>query len=230
MVQRISPPSVASTTSVSQEDYIKAIYHLGQTDGEHVSTKALADNLNIKSSSTTDMVKKLAAEGLIHYKRYNGVRLTDEGQRLALTIVRKHRLWETFLVSKLEFSWDEVHEIAEQLEHVKSPELIKRLDEFLGFPMFDPHGDPIPDENGQIRELHETALATLNVGQKAVVVGVKDHSGEFLRLLEQRGILIGSELNVLERYQFDDSMLVVIDGKQKVLSVAICRNLTVRIL
>lgn len=215
--------------SVSQEDYLKAIYHLSEGADEHVSTKALADNLQIKAPSTTDMIKKLAAEGLIDYQRYKGVTLTTAGKLLALNIVRKHRLWETFLVNKLDFKWDEVHEIAEQLEHITSPELIRRLDEFLGFPMFDPHGDPIPDENGRIRHKYERLLLSCNPGDKAIVVGVKDHSSAFLKLLEERGIGIGTSLIVAERYEFDNSLLVTLSEQSIMLSVAICRNLTVRV-
>jgi DtxR family transcriptional regulator, Mn-dependent transcriptional regulator len=130
--------------TLSEENYLKAIYHLSKEEDESVSTNALAERLETTAASVSDMLKKLAKKELIEYKKYQGVNISEKGKRVALQIIRKHRLWEVFLVEKLSFNWDEVHEIAEQLEHIDSPTLVKRLDEFLGYPKFDPHGDPIP--------------------------------------------------------------------------------------
>lgn len=213
--------------SVSKEDYLKAIYHLAKASDDSVNTKEIADQLGIQSSSTTDMIKKLAADKLITYKPYKGVRLTSSGRRIAISIVRKHRLWETFLVDKLEFKWDEVHEIAEQLEHTDSPELINRLDAFLGFPKFDPHGDPIPDEHGKIREVHERRLNTLLPGDQAAIVGVKDHSKAFLTFLEDRKMTLGTVLSVKRVFAYDQSMLVHVNQQEVNLSQAVSKNLIV---
>ncbi len=163
------------------------------------------------------MLRKLSAKDLVHYEKYRGVLLTEEGKRVALKIIRKHRLWETFLVQKLHFSWDEVHEVAEQMEHVKSELLTQRLDEFLGHPRVDPHGDPIPTENGELRQVQQRALASLEVQQEGVVSRVKDSQPSFLQYLNRVGIQIGSHLQVLDKITYDNSLEIQIDKNKSVI-------------
>src|SRR6478609_2981477 len=164
----------------SEENYLKSIYHLTSSHDSEVSTNAIAEMMETKASSVTDMLKKLAEKDLVNYKKYQGVSLTEKGSLSAKMIVRKHRLWEVFLVEKLDFSWDEVHDVAEQLEHIKSEKLINKLDEFLDFPTEDPHGDPIPDAQGRIKKVEKHLLSELDESQKGICVGVKDTSAEFL--------------------------------------------------
>ena len=159
--------------TLSEENYLKTIYHLGLNSEIGVSTNEIAKKMQTKASSVTDMIKKLSDKNLVVYKKYKGVRITDFGRNTAANIVRKHRLWEVFLVEKLNFSWDEVHEVAEQLEHIKSPKLINELDALLGFPKQDPHGDPIPDKEGNYYPLEKKLLATLGIGEKGICVGCK---------------------------------------------------------
>ena len=197
--------------SVSEENYIKAIYRL-QSSGEPVSTNALALELNTKPASITDMLKKLKAKKLVIYYPYQGCRLSAEGARLALAIVRKHRLWEYFLAEKLKFGWNEVHEIAEELEHVSSSQLIERLDAFLEFPKFDPHGDPIPDSSGKIAMTSQVKLTVLQAHTKARVSGLADQSREMLHLLQQRNITIGTMVEINKKFDFDQSLEIKIPG------------------
>lgn len=212
----------------SEENYLKVIYHLSQVSPTGVSTNAIAEMMVTKASSVTDMVKKLADKGLIDYQRYQGVKMTDQGQIAAKMIIRNHRLWEVFLVEKLKFSWDEVHEVAEELEHIKSEKLIVRLDEFLGFPSHDPHGDPIPDRNGHIVKIDKFLLSEALVGQKLICVGVKDSSSEFLQYLDKNKIGIGSEIEILEREDFDASLTLVLNNQKIMLSNKIASNLYVK--
>ena len=174
----------------SEENYLKTIYHITSLSGLEVSTNAIAEKMETKASSVTDMLKKLAEKELIVYKKYQGVLLTEKGKLSAKMIVRKHRLWEVFLVNKLQFSWDEVHDIAEQLEHIKSEKLINKLDDFLGNPTEDPHGDPIPDANGKINKVEKLVLAELNENQTGICIGVKDSSTQFLKYLDKNQILL----------------------------------------
>ncbi|MFQ3173448.1 MAG: DtxR family Mn-dependent transcriptional regulator, partial [Flavobacterium sp.] len=164
--------------TLSEENYLKTIYHITVVSNSEVSTNAIAEMMETKASSVTDMIKKLAEKDLVNYKKYQGVSLTDKGKLAAKMIVRKHRLWEVFLVEKLDFSWDEVHDIAEQLEHIKSEKLINKLDDFLGNPTTDPHGDPIPNAEGQILKIDKQLLSELVENQKGICVGVKDTSSE----------------------------------------------------
>ena len=181
----------------AEENYLKAIFHLELHLGSEISTNAIADRMDTKPSSVTDMVQKLAEKKMLIYRRYKGVQLTAEGKKLAANVVRKHRLWEVFLVDKLKFHWDEVHEIAEQLEHIQSEELIVRLDNFLGNPDFDPHGDPIPDENGVLKRTEKKLLSEMDKNQQGVCVGVKESSPEFLQYLDKKKISIGTKIKVL---------------------------------
>lgn len=191
--------------STSEENYIKAIFHLQKEDGT-VTTNELARELKTKPASVTDMMKKLKAKKLLHYEAYQGFRLSNEGKKVALNIIRRHRLWEYFLAEKLKFTWDEVHEVAEHLEHVSSKKLIDKLDEFLGFPRSDPHGDPIPDQDGKIETSRQVCLVDLPVNKQAVVSHVSDQSTEILELLKHKNIGIGTKLEIKKKFDFDHSM------------------------
>ncbi len=204
--------------STSEENYIKAIYHLQQQD-DMVTTNELAAELKTKPASVTDMMKKLKAKKLLNYERYQGFRLTSEGNKVALGIIRRHRLWEYFLAEKLKFTWDEVHEVAEDLEHVTNKKLIDKLDEFLGFPRVDPHGDPIPDANGKIEIMNKICLTDLPLNKTAIVGSVSDQSSKILELLEHKNISIGTRLEIKKRFEFDNSMEVRI-GRQPAFTIS----------
>jgi DtxR family transcriptional regulator, Mn-dependent transcriptional regulator len=191
--------------STSEENYIKAIFHLQASD-DNVTTNELANELKTKPASVTDMMKKLKAKKLLNYQPYQGFRLTSEGSKVALSIIRRHRLWEYFLAEKLKFTWDEVHEVAEDLEHVTNKKLIDKLDEFLGFPRVDPHGDPIPDANGKIEISKKICLTDLPLNTAAIVSSVSDQSSEILELLEHKKIAIGTKLEIKKKFDFDNSM------------------------
>ncbi|WP_435578158.1 metal-dependent transcriptional regulator [Gilvibacter sp.] len=194
--------------SLSEENYLKAIYHLEQQAAAEVSTNAIAERMQTKASSVTDMIKKLADKDLLTYKKYKGVSLTDSGTRTALRIIRKHRLWEVFLVEKLQFKWHQVHDLAEQLEHIQSQELVNRLDDFLGNPQFDPHGDPIPDSDGNITRRNKKLLGQLAANQSATCIGVKSASDDFLKYLSKNNIGIGSKLYVVETEPYTGALTV----------------------
>ncbi len=215
--------------STSEENYIKAIYHLQQQDG-NVTTNELAAELKAKPASITDMMKKLKAKKLLHYEPYQGFSLSNEGKKVALGIIRRHRLWEFFLAEKLKFTWDEVHEVAEHLEHVSSKKLIDKLDEFLGFPRVDPHGDPIPDQDGKIETSRQVCLLDLPFNKAAVVSHVSDQSTEILELLKHKHIGIGTKLEVKKKFSFDNS-LEVRSGKLPVFTISeqLAQNLFVKI-
>ena len=202
--------------STSEENYIKAIFHL-QKDGI-VTTNELAAELQTKPASVTDMLKKLSAKKLVHYQAYHGFTLTVEGRKVALVIIRRHRLWEYFLAEKLKFSWEEVHEVAEHLEHVSSKKLIDKLDEFLGFPRFDPHGDPIPDASGKIETSKQICLSDLPLNVSALVCYVSDQSNEMLDLLGHKKIAIGTKIEVKRKFSYDHSMEVKIRQLRKTAS------------
>ncbi|RBA29760.1 metal-dependent transcriptional regulator [Flavobacterium tibetense] len=214
--------------TISEENYLKVIYHVSLVAPKGVSTNAIAGMLDTKASSVTDMLKKLADKNLVSYQKYQGVTLTDEGLHKAKMIVRKHRLWEVFLVEKLQFSWDEVHEIAEELEHIQSEPLIDKLDAFLGFPAFDPHGDPIPNAKGIINKVEKELLSEANLNQMYTCVGVKDSSTEFLQYLDKQQIALGSTIKILEKEPFDETLLVEINGKKLTISNKIATNLYIR--
>ncbi len=191
--------------TTTEENYIKAIFHLQQGEGT-VSTNELAAELHTKAASVTDMLKKLKTKKLLSYERYKGVRLSAEGKKLALAIVRKHRLWEYFLVNTLQFGWDEVHEVAEELEHVSSKKLVEKLDAFLGYPKFDPHGDPIPDSHGKMAVQQQVNLIDLPLNKAAEVSSVGSQSTELLELLKHKHIGIGTKLEVKRKFSFDHSI------------------------
>jgi DtxR family transcriptional regulator, Mn-dependent transcriptional regulator len=214
--------------STSEENYIKAIFHLQQAD-ETVTTNELAAELKAKPASITDMMKKLKAKKLLHYQPYRGFKLSAEGTKVALGIIRRHRLWEFFLSEKLKFSWDEVHDVAEQLEHVSSKKLIDKLDEYLEFPRTDPHGDPIPDANGRIEIIEKICITELQANMPAMVCSVSDQSVQVLELLEHKGIGIGTRLEVKKKFDFDNSMEIKI-GRQPSFSISeqLAKNIFVK--
>jgi DtxR family Mn-dependent transcriptional regulator len=214
--------------TLSEENYLKAIYHLELDTDKGVSTNAIAKKLETKASSVTDMIKKLSEKEVVVYKKYKGVTLTNFGKKIAANIVRKHRLWEVFLVDKLNFSWDEVHDVAEQLEHIKSSKLVDQLDSFLGFPSHDPHGDPIPDKDGDFKKIEKSLLSTLKKNETGVCVGVNDSSSEFLKFLDKKGITLGKQIKVLEKEDFDDSLSIQIDNKKLSISNKIANNLYIQ--
>jgi DtxR family Mn-dependent transcriptional regulator len=195
--------------SQSEENYIKSIYHL-KGDQHNVTTNELAEELKTRPASVTDMLKKLKSKKILHYEKYQGFRLSAEGKKVALTIIRRHRLWEYFLSEKLKFTWDEVHEVAEELEHVTSKKLIDKLDEFLGFPKFDPHGDPIPDQAGKMTSAEQVLLSDIEINQPAEVCGVANHSTHMLDMLRHNNIGIGTKLEIRKKFPFDQSIEIKI--------------------
>ena len=212
----------------SEENYLKTIFHLTSLSESAISTNAIAEKMETKASSVTDMLKKLAEKDLINYIKYQGVSLTEKGQLAAKMIVRKHRLWECFLVEKLDFSWDEVHDIAEQLEHIKSEKLINKLDDFLGNPTEDPHGDPIPDANGRIVKIEKRLLSELEKNQAGICVGVKDTSSDFLQYLDKQEIALGSQIQILEKESFDSSYRIRVGSREIMISNKIASNIYIQ--
>lgn len=190
------------------ENYLKTIYNLSSDNTMIVSNQKLADKLNIKPATVTEGLRKLDELKYVVYEKSYGTRLTASGARLALNIVRRHRIWETYLVKVLEFGWDEVHEIAEELEHVKNDKLINKLATILGNPMFDPHGDPIPDAHGKIKKSNFIKLSEAKLKSKYKVMGVTDHSPAFLKYLERNQLIIGADVVIKSIEEFDGSILL----------------------
>ncbi len=214
--------------SASKENYLKAIFHL-QQEQSSVSTNALAQALLTKAASVTDMLKKLKAQKLLHYEKYKGVKLTIEGRKVAILIIRKHRLWEYFLVQKLGFGWEEVHEIAEELEHITSKKLIDRLEEFLDFPQTDPHGDPIPDVQGRIPVSKQVNLADISVNSICTVSNIGDQTSEIMELLNHKNIRIGTKLEVKKKFSYDNSMEIKLRNQPAfTISEHLAKNLFVK--
>ena len=199
--------------SYTEENYLKEIFKLMEKQSGEISTNAIAEKLGTKAASVTDMLKKLSDKKLLHYKKYQGVQLSAKGKKVAIEVIRNHRLWEVFLVEKLQFKWDEVHEMAEELEHINSKEMVKRLDKYLGYPKFDPHGDPIPDVNGKLGIPKSRILASLGLNKSAQVIGVIDHSPAFLQYIEKLGIGIGQTIKLKEIIHYDQSLHIGISGK-----------------
>lgn len=213
----------------SEENYLKAIFTLSQEGKGPISTNDLAEKMTTKASSVTDMLKKLGEKNLLEYQKYQGCQLTALGSSCALAIIRKHRLWETFLVDKLHFGWEEVHEIAEQLEHIQSAELTNRLDEFLGFPKVDPHGEPIPGKDGKIELVaNRILLSEATPGTKAIIMGVEDDQTEFLQYLSKIGLNLGTQIEVLDKLNFDGSILIELKGKQIQFSNTVSKQISVK--
>lgn len=226
------------THSYTEENYLKAIYKLleqaqneasGHAAQAEITTNAIAAKMQTKAASVTDMLKKLAEKKLIHYRKYQGVTLTESGRKVAVHIIRKHRLWEVFLVKKLAFRWDEVHDMAEQLEHIKSDILIERLDDFLDNPRVDPHGDPIPDRQGRFPATATQLLSNLKKNQSGIMTGVADHAPAFLRYLDKSGIALGAELKVQEVLDYDSSMHLLVNKKKTIyISHEVAKNILLR--
>lgn len=215
--------------SLSEENYLKTIFHLEQKAQGSVSTNDIAEKMETKASSVSDMIRKLGEKNLVDYVKYQGVTLSPKGKETALRVIRKHRLWEVFLVEKLDFQWDEVHDIAEELEHIDSDELVSRLDAFLGHPEFDPHGDPIPDENLQIKKIEKRLLSELQINQKGICVGVEESDNDFLQYLDKCQIGIGTILSVEEKENFDGSMRIIVGGNAHFISKKIAENIYVQL-
>lgn len=214
--------------SFTEENYLKVIFHLSVQSTDPVQTNAIADGMKTRAASVTDMLKKLADKQLIDYVKYQGVTLTKKGESTAISIVRKHRLWEVFLVEKLKFKWDEVHDIAEELEHINSALLIERLDDFLGFPKRDPHGDPIPDKDGIFEPGDTTALHEMSQGIRGIIIGVSEHSSPFLKHLERLGLTIGIVVEILEIADYDGSVEIIVDHKKINISRDVARHILVK--
>tara|TARA_B110000046_G_scaffold57595_2_gene64317 strand:- start:2539 stop:3240 length:702 start_codon:yes stop_codon:yes gene_type:complete len=217
-------------TSLTEENYLKAIYTLIDSADKKASTNQIAKKMETKASSVTDMLKRLNEKDLVDYEKYKTVQITEKGKQVAISIIRKHRLWEYFLVENLNFGWDEVHDIAEQLEHIESVELTDKLDEFLGFPKFDPHGDPIPNSKGIFPSRESQKLSEVQVGTRLIITGVEDHSQSFLNFLSEMEIELGTELNLKTKHPFDNSIIVVNPQNQKfTLSQKVASNLYIKI-
>ena len=215
--------------SRAESRYLKAIYTISERSRGAVSTNSIASTVNTSAASVTDMLKRLAEKELIVYEKYRGVQLSELGRARAMELVRKHRLWETFLVNQLGFSWEEVHDIAEQLEYVRSETLVERLDDFLGRPRFDPHGDPIPSAEGRFTLRSQKPLAEMEKGASGRVVAVQEHSRPFLEHLNDLGISLGKKLAIIERYAYDGSLKVSIDGGgEEILTEPVSRKIYIK--
>ena len=216
--------------SQTEENYLKAIYKINERDGKSANTNAISAAMNTSAASVTDMLKRLAEKEFINYEKYKGVTLTPEGATAATTLVRKHRIWEVFLCDKLRYSWDECHDLAEQLEHIQSADLIERLDQFLGKPKFDPHGDPIPDRFGNFAERQQILLSQTRLGQEGTVVGVQESSSAFLQHLDRIGLVLGAELTVLDVFDFDKSVKIRLnDASEIIVSQKVSENVFIKI-
>lgn len=213
--------------SFTEENYLKAIYHLTREENLPVTTNNIAEITNTKAASVTDMLKKLAEKELINYIRYQGVTLTAKGRITAVSIVRKHRIWEVFLVDKLGFKWDEVHDLAEELEHINSNQLIDRLDDFLGNPKVDPHGDLIPDKEGKFPKTELVKLSELEQMQTGTISGVCEHSPAFLQYLEKTGLTLGKQITVLDSMEYDGSMNLKLNNKEITVSNKVAKNILI---
>jgi DtxR family Mn-dependent transcriptional regulator len=215
--------------TTAEENYLKAIYHLSDGGKKSVSTNDVAGAMKTKPASVSDMLRKLGEKEVIEYRKYYGLHITEEGKKQALQTIRKHRIWEVFLVEKLNFAWDEVHEVAEELEHIQSPLLIQRLDAFLNYPKFDPHGDPIPDEFGDVKAKPRLVLNEMEIDQMGQIVAVKDSSAAFLKYLDKVGAYIGARIKVLDKTDFDGSLEILVDQKKNLfMSKDVAANILVQ--
>ncbi|MFN5418125.1 MAG: metal-dependent transcriptional regulator [Flavobacteriia bacterium] len=215
--------------SITEENYIKHILSFLLSNGynQGVGTNELASSLDVKPSSVNVMLKRLRDKELIVYEKYGKIFLSETGKLIGMEIIRKHRLWETFLYEKLDFTWDEVHEVAEQLEHIHSSKLIEKLDKFLDFPAFDPHGDPIPNKKGEIKITPKQLLSEIEVGKKCKMVAVNDNSAVFLKYVQELGIAINNEIKVLSKLSFDESLEISVEGKKARVSKKFAQNIYV---
>lgn len=213
--------------SITEENYLKAIYLLSDSN-KKIANLDISDSLSINPATVTEMLKKLLEKKLIKYTRAEGASLTKNGRTLALRVIRKHRLWETFLVDKLNFTWDEVHDVAEQLEHIQSAKLLEQLDLFLGYPKYDPHGDPIPDIDGNLPIFNTFPLSEGEIGTEYILSGVSNHSPSFLKLLNKFSLALNKSIEIIEIQEFDNSMSVRLNNQETtVFSQEVCKNLLV---
>ncbi len=219
----------ADMLSFTEENYLKALLQLTLETGnkEDLGTNELAAHLSVKPATVNDMLKKLKEKKYVSYKKYGKSSLTNEGKKLAIEVVRKHRLWETFLYEKLEFTWDEVHEVAEQLEHIKSPKLVGKLDKFLNYPAFDPHGDVIPGANGEMKMLTKKTLNEEEIGHSCTMVGVKDNSAPFLQYVDKVGLSMNNQIKVLSKQYYDDLIEIEVNGKRSSVSPKFAENIVI---
>ncbi|MGN6531818.1 MAG: metal-dependent transcriptional regulator [Ginsengibacter sp.] len=213
--------------SNTEENYLKALFHLTseRADKSEAGTNQLAATLNVKPATANDMLKKLKEKKLISYVKYGKISLTAAGKKQAIEIIRKHRLWETFLYEKLEFSWDEIHEVAEQLEHIHSPKLIEKLEKFLNYPEIDPHGDAIPNARGELKLLVRKTLSEVQIGKTCKLIAVKDNTASFLQYVVKVGLGLSSKIKVNNRQQFDGTMEIEVNGKKSVVSQKFAENI-----
>ena len=213
--------------SLSEENYLKAVYHLSDGGNTEVNTNSISEYIQTRAASVTDMIKKLAAKGMVDYEKYHGLTITKEGATEALKIIRRHRLWEVFMVNKLGMDWDEVHDIAEQLEHIKSEMLTERLDQFLEYPKFDPHGDPIPDKKGKMSVYEKLPLLNAEEGTEAMVIAVENSEDTFLKYLNKIGIKIGVRIYVCEKFEYDGSMELKVGDRTIQISGKTAQNILI---
>jgi len=216
--------------TLSEENYLKAILSINLDTNTIVSTNEIANLLDTSAASVTEMIKKLQEKKLVIYEKYKGVTLSKSGCKKAIEILRKHRLWETFLVNKLDFSWSEVHDVAEELEHIKSQKLTDKLDHFLNYPKFDPHGEPIPTKNGIIHPTKRIKLSEMLVNSNGIIMGVSLDDKEFLDYLTKLNIRIGTNVQALERITFDQSMKIKIESKLEHISEDVAKNILIKII
>ena len=214
--------------TVSKENYLKSIYSLNLTNGESVTTSQVAQKLEITNAATSEMARKLAKQGYLNYEKYKGVELTEKGKKVALQIIRRHRLWEVFLIKVLGLSWSEVHDEAEKLEHNTSEVLINKIDEHLDFPEFDPHGHPIPNKHGDIPKLPKLVnLLEAEVGKKYKIYRVADESSELIEYLTKLDLTLYKEIKIADRLSFDNSIIVEINGSNHSLSEKVAEKVSV---
>tara|TARA_B100001758_G_C18226311_1_gene512923 strand:+ start:145 stop:801 length:657 start_codon:yes stop_codon:yes gene_type:complete len=213
----------------SEENYLKTIFSVYMQTQSNVSTNEIANLLDTSPASVTEMIKKLQEKNLVIYEKYNGVMLSDDGKKKAISIIRKHRLWETFLVRKLDFSWSEVHDVAEQLEHIKSEKLIDKLDQLLNYPKFDPHGDPIPSKKGVFKLQERISIFEMGINEEGIIMGVSLDNRDFLDHLTKLKISIGTKVKVIEQIKFDQSMKIEFDSKIEHVSKEIAENILIKI-
>ena len=216
--------------SQTEENYLKAIYKINEREGKSANTNAISAEMNTSAASVTDMLKRLSKKSFINYEKHRGVTLTTEGERTATALIRKHRIWEVFLCDKLGYSWDECHDLAEQLEHIHSADLIDRMDKFLGKPKFDPHGDPIPDSEGNFTKRKQVLLSEMAMNEKGIMVGVHEHSTAFLQHLDRVGLVLATKVEVLEVFEFDKSVKIrVNDSIELLISNKVSENVFMKI-
>jgi|TARA_B100001063_G_scaffold238761_1_gene261354 DtxR family Mn-dependent transcriptional regulator len=213
--------------SKSEENYLKSIYNLSDSGNKIVTTNSISKILNIEPASVTDMIKKLSKKKLIYHEKYKGTKISKNGIIVALQIIRRHRLWEVFLYEKLNFNWDEIHEVAEELEHVSSDQLIDNLDKYLKYPKIDPHGDPIPNKLGEVDFVDKISISDLKIKEKGIVSRIVNEDEGFFNLLNKLKIEIGTEVTILDKIDYDGSLDVLINNKSVIISKEIAENIKI---